>query len=189
VPLLVRALERGDHAWVLFLDADTLVRSHCPDFRGVAVPGRDVYLVPGHSGRVNSGVIMARRSVESLGFFRDIVADCENAVPAEDAAPYENGHLIKHARANPLVGLVERQWNNTADPGLDDYVRHFTGPMAVHGGVSRQARRRWQRAGAVRNRVRALWTPALPGGTLGARLDLLTAAAASRYDVFGGPRG
>jgi hypothetical protein len=189
VPLIVRALEHGRHAWVLFLDADALVRAHCPDFRRVAVPGRDVYLAPGHSGRVNSGVIMARRSAESLRFFRGIVADCESAVLAEDAAPYENGHVIKHARASRLVGLVERQWNNTADPGLDDYVRHFTGPMSVQCGVSHRARRRWQQAGALRNRVRALWTPRLPDGTLRARLDLLAAAAASRYHVFGGPRG
>ncbi len=188
VSLIIRALESGYYPWVLLLDADALVRPHCPDFRCVATPGRDVYMAHGHSGRVNSGVIMIRLSEKSLRFFREIVSDCEGMVPSEDAAPYENGHVIKHGKANPLVGLIERRWNNTADPNLDDYIRHFTGPMASQGRVDRKTRTRWQRAGAFRNKILALWTPALPEGSLRARLDLITEAAASRYEVFGGPR-
>ncbi len=188
VPLIVRALEGDYYRWVLFVDADAQVRSHCPDFRSVATPGRDVYMAHGHSGRVNSGVIIVRRSAESLQFFRDIISDCESAVSGEDAAPYENGHMIKHGKANPLVGLIERRWNNTVDPHLDDYIRHFTGPMAARGSVSRKTRTRWQRAGTLRNKVLALWTPALPEGPLRTRLDLLTEAAVTRYAVFGRPR-
>jgi hypothetical protein len=187
VPLMIRALEGGCYPWVLFLDADALVRSHCPDFRCVATAGRDVYMAHGHSGRVNSGVIIVRRSEESLRFFRAIVSDCESAVPPEDAAPYENGHVIKHGKADPLVGLVERRWNNTADPDLDDYIRHFTGPLAAQGAIARRTSRLWRRAGAVRNGVVARWTPALPQGSLRTRLDRMTDAAASRYAVFGGP--
>jgi hypothetical protein len=188
VPLIIRALEGGYYPWVLFLDTDAQIRSHCPDFRCVATPGRDVYLAHGHSGRVNSGVIMVRLSAKSLRFFREIVSDCESAVPGEDAAPYENGHMIKHGKANPLVGLIERRWNNTVDPNLDDYIRHFTGPMAAQGSVSPKTRTRWQRAGTLRNKVLALWTPALPEGSLRARLDFMTEAAVARYEVFGRPR-
>ena len=136
VPLIVRGLEGGYYPWVLFLDTDAQIRSHCPDFRCVATPGRDVYMAHGHTGRVNSGVIMVRLSAKSLRFFREIVSDCESTVPGEDAAPYENGHMIKHGKANPLVGLIERRWNNTVDPNLDGSVRHFTGPMAAQGSVS-----------------------------------------------------
>lgn len=186
ISLLIRALEGGYYSWVLWLDADAQVRSHCPDFRCVATPGRDVYMAHGHSGRVNSGVMMVRRSEKSLKFFRDILSNCESAVPDEDAAPYENGHVIKHGKANPLVGVIERRWNNTADPNLDDYIRHFTGPMAAQGRVDREARARWQRAGALRNKVLAVWRPALPEGSLRARLEFLTEAATSRYEVFRG---
>lgn len=185
VSLIIRALEGGAYRWVLFLDADALVRSHCPDFRRVATPGRDVYLAHGHSGRVNSGVIMVRHSDESLRFFREIVSDCEGPVAGEDAAPYENGHVIKHGKAHPLVGLVERRWNNTAEPDLDDYIRHFTGPMAAQRWIARTASRRWRRAATLRNHILALWTPALPEGSLRTRLELMTAAAAARYRVLG----
>jgi hypothetical protein len=186
VSLLIRALEGGCYPWILFLDADALVRSHCPDFRCVATAGRDVYMAHGRSGRVNSGVIMVRLSAESVRFFRDIVADCEGTVSPEDAAPYENGHVIKHAKASPLVGLIERRWNNTADPKLDDYIRHFTGPMTPQGAVARRTRGLLRRAGAARNRIVALWTPALAEGPLRVRLALMAAAAASRYQVFEG---
>jgi hypothetical protein len=184
VPLIIRALEGGCYAWVLFLDADARVRSEGPDFRRVATPGRHVYMAHGHSGRLNSGVIMVRRSEQGLQFFREILSDCEGPVPAEDAAPYENGHVIKHGKANPLVGVLERRWNNTADPNLDDYIRHFTGPMAAEAPVPRKTTKRWQRVGTFRNRVLAVWTPALPAGPLPARLDLMTEAVVSRYAVF-----
>jgi hypothetical protein len=187
VPLIIRALESGCYPWVLFVDGDAQVRPHCPDFRCVATPGHDVYMAHGHSGRVNSGVIMVRLSEKSLQFFREILSDCENAVPSEDAAPYENGHMIKHGKTNPLVGLIERRWNNTVDPNLHDYIRHFTGPMATHGSVSRRTRARWQRAGTLRNKVLTLWTPALPEGSLRTRLDFLTEAVVARYEIFDRP--
>jgi len=117
----------------------------------------------GHSGRLNSGVVMARQSDRSLAFFRAIIADCEGAVPSEDIAPYENGHVIKHGKADPVVGIIERRWNNTADPELDDPIRYFMGPMAIRIGGDRKARtRRYRRLGTLRNSVLGLWTGTLP---------------------------
>jgi hypothetical protein len=186
VPLIIRALEVGLYRWVLFLDADTRVRYDSPDFRCVATTDYDVYMAHGHSGRLNSGVIMVRSSERSLDFFRAVLSDCENTVPSEDAAPYENGHIIKHGKANPVVGLLERRWNNTAERTLVDYIRHFTGPMAAEGSVSLRSKARWQHAAALRNRISALWTRDLPGGSLRARLDCLTEVVIARYSVFGG---
>ncbi len=186
VPLLIRALEVAHYRWILFLDADTRIRCDCPDFRGVATTGHDVYMAHGHSGRLNSGVMMVRSSEKSLDFFRTVLSDCENAVPSEDAAPYENGHIIKHGKANPVVGILERRWNNTADRELDDYIRHFTGPMAVEGRITHKSRARWQRAAALRNKCAALWTHSLPGGSLRARLECLADAVIARYSFFGG---
>lgn len=187
IPLIVRTLESSPYGWVFFLDADTLVRRQCPDFRSVATPGRDIYMAHGHSGRVNSGVIAVRKSEQSLQFFRNVVADCENTVPREDVAPYENGHMIKHGKASPVVGLLERRWNNTAEMELDDYIRHFTGPMAAQSNVSSKARTRCQLAAKLRNKILSLWTPAIPGGSLPERLDFLTDATLARYRAFDRP--
>ena len=183
--LLARALEDRRYAWLLFLDADAEVRPGCPDFRAVAVPGRDVYMAHGHSGRLNSGVIAVRRSDASRAFLRRILADCDGPVAPEDAAPYENGHVIKHGKADPVVGLLDRRWNNTVEPALGDHVRHFTGPMRAHGRVDRATAARWRRAAAVRERLAAVWTPPPPDGPLRERLDRLADAVAARYAVFG----
>lgn len=194
VSLIIRVLELSRYCWVLFLDADTQVQHDCPDFRNVVSAGRDVFMAHGHSGRLNSGVILVRSSEKSLEFFRTVLSDCENAVSNEDAAPYENGHIIKHGKANPVVGLLDSRWNNTYQRERDDYIRHFTGPMAAEARISHKLRARWQRAAALRNKVAALWTQSLPGGSLRARLDYLTDAVVARYSIFGGyptksPRG
>lgn len=185
--LIVRALEGGSYDWILFVDADARLQSRCPDFRDVAVQGHDVFMAHGHSGRLNSGVIVVRRSDASLRFFRDVVADCDGTVSTPDVAPYENGHVIKHGKADPVVGRLERRWNNTADPDLDDYVRHFTGPMSVGSRVDRTTRVRWKSVAAIRNRLAGAWAPALPSAPLGERLAWLVEAVASRYAVFEAP--
>jgi hypothetical protein len=184
VALMVRVLEDRRYQWVLFVDADAMIRSSCPDFRAVAIPGPDIYLAQGHSGRVNSGVMVVRASDASLRFFRELLSDCENVVTGEDAAPYENGHVIKHSRGNPTVGLIERRWNNTVDPDLDDYIRHFTGPMAVEARLAPFSVRGWRCLWRLRNCAIGLWTPALKAGALHTRLQLMTEAVTSRCGAF-----
>lgn len=181
--LLIRVLDAAVYDWTLFVDADAELRPRCPDFRSVAVDGPDVYMAHGHSGRLNSGVIIVRRSDHSRRFLRAIVADCDGEVAAPDVAPYENGHVIKHGKADPVVGVLDRRWNNTSDVGLDDYIRHFTGPMAAQGGVDRATKERWRRVAAMRSRL-AVWTPGPPAGPLGQRLERLADAVVRRYPVF-----
>lgn len=183
--LLIRVLDAAASDWTLFVDADAELRPHCPDFRSVAAAGSDVYMAHGHSGRLNSGVIIVRRSDASRRFLRAIVADCDGEVAVPDAAPYENGHVIKHGKADPVVGLLDRRWNNTTDPDLDDYIRHFTGPMAARGGVDRATKERWRRVASMRSRL-AVWVPAPPAGPLGERLERLADAVVRRYPVFSG---
>ncbi len=184
--LILRALDAPGRGWVLFVDADAELRRRCPDVRSVAVAGRDIYMAHGHSGRFNSGVIIVRRSDDSRSFLRAIVSDCDGDVSAPDVAPYENGHVIKHGKSAPVVGRLERVWNNTSDPGLDDYVRHFTGPMAAHGTVDRATKARWKTVAAVRSRLASAWAGEPPRGPLGRRLELMADAVALRYPVFRG---
>lgn len=182
--LLARVLERGHYAWTLFVDADAEVRAPCPDFRRSLADDCDVGLAAGHSGRPNSGVIVVRRGERSLAFVRAVLADHDGAVAPADAAPYENGHVIKHAPAHATVGRLERRWNNTLDPNLDDWIRHYTGPMRTHAPAGRRAVAAWRRLATWRGRIAGDSAPARDLRSLGERLERMTAALAQRYPVF-----
>jgi hypothetical protein len=130
IPLLLRALDRG-YEWVVFLDADCEARDAAPRIESVAGPGKSVYMALGFSGRPNAGVLIGRRDDGTRTFLQSVVRTADQPVPPEDEAPYENGHVIHLAKGKPFVAVLDRRWNNNADPCLDDYIRHYSqgGPM------------------------------------------------------------
>jgi hypothetical protein len=130
IALVIRALERG-YDWVFFIDADAEVKPDTPPIQQLAESGKSVYLVPGWSGRINSGVLIARNTPEALAMFREILANAENPVPDEDSISWgENGHVIHYAKNQPFVKICDRKWNNNSDPAMVDYIRHYSnGPM------------------------------------------------------------
>lgn len=130
IPLMVRALRSGyDH--VAFIDADAEVRSTTPDFRDALPQEASVGMALGRSGRFNSGVMLARNGDSALAFFERVEASILEEVPDEARAnlKYENGNVIYVADQMGGVATLDPRWNNTADPSLDDYVRHYTGPL------------------------------------------------------------
>jgi hypothetical protein len=153
IALLRRALER--HQWVLWVDADAQVMPGCPDFRGVEEPGGLLYLAEGHTGRLNSGVIAARAHPDLLAWLDLLLDRADEPVPAQDAAPYENGHVIHYARDLPFLRRLERRWNNMVALEDGDHIRHFTGPLA--------RRRPSSRAAAAISRGAELVASARPG--------------------------
>ncbi len=130
IALVIRALRRG-YDWVFFIDADAEVKPDAPPIQQLAEPGKSVYLVPGWSGRVNSGVLIVRNAPEALAMFQTILDNAENPVPDEDSISWgENGHVIHYSKNQPFVKLCDRKWNNNSDPAMPDYVRHYSnGPM------------------------------------------------------------
>jgi hypothetical protein len=126
VPLMLEALARG-YEWVAFLDSDCEVRPHTPPVPTIYQPGRSVYLAVGKSGRFNAGVIIVRNTPESRAYLERVLAHAEQEVPAEDQAPYENGHVIHFARGNDAVGTLDRTWNNNVELVPSDFVQHFSG--------------------------------------------------------------
>jgi hypothetical protein len=130
ISLMVAALKHG-HPWVLFIDADAEVKPATPPIQTLDEPGKSVFLVPGWSGRVNSGVLIVKNTPESLALFERILANAEKPVPAEDSISWgENGHVIHFAKDQPFVKLCSRQWNNNSEPAMEDYIRHYSnGPM------------------------------------------------------------
>lgn len=129
IPVLLGALESG-YEWVGFIDADAEVRITAPDFRDVLKEDA-IGMANGRSGRVNSGVILVRNSAESRRFFRRVVDSIVEEIPDEARAnlKYENGNVIFVASELGGIEELDRRWNNTADAELDDYIRHYTGPL------------------------------------------------------------
>lgn len=130
IALMITGLERG-YDWVFFIDTDAEVKPHTPPIQSLAEPGKSVYLVPGWSGRVNSGVLIARNTADAAALFRRILENADRPVPEEDAISWgENGHVIHYAKHQPCVKICDRAWNNNAQPEMPDYIRHYSnGPM------------------------------------------------------------
>lgn len=130
IPLMLHALSTG-YDWVAFIDSDAVIRKTAPDFRTIETDGKSVYMVTGRSGRVNSGVMMCKRSDSSAQFYSDVMKSLGEDIPAEDRAhlKFENGNVIYCAKQSNTVQVIPPIWNNTTDPELDDHIRHFTGPL------------------------------------------------------------
>ena len=131
IPILLSALESGwDH--VAYIDADCEVSKDAPDFRTLFAPaGKSVLMANGRSGRLNSGVIMARSDEGSRDFLDAVLRSINEVIPAEDRAnlKYENGNVIAVAKQRDDVGLLAPEWNNSTDLDARDFIRHYTGPM------------------------------------------------------------
>jgi hypothetical protein len=168
LPLLRRAL--AEREWVMAIDVDCLVTDQAPAFPAVERDDRSLYMTKGHSGRFNSGVIIARHDLRVLGLLDDMIASSDAPLPKEDDAPWENGVVIHYTRGRSFVSELDRRWNNNIAPTDSDYVRHFTGPMRAHRVVTPLERV----AGAVLDRsVKRLIVPdgADPGGRSAALAD------------------
>lgn len=131
IPLIIEGLRRG-YEWVFFVDADCEIHPQAPKIESIEVPGKSLYLVHGNSGRVNAGVIIAKNTADTKAFFQQVLSAAEMDVPEEDKAPYENGHVIHYSKGCKYMYILDKRWNNTDDVTLNDYIRHYTGPMRQH---------------------------------------------------------
>jgi hypothetical protein len=130
IPLMMAALDAG-RPWVLFLDSDVEVKPHTPDILSLETDDKDLYLAKGFSGRVNSGVILARQSERLLSLFSTMYTKALDRVPEEDDVGWgENGHVIHYSKNYDGLEIIDQRWNNNFSPDLDDYFRHYSaGPM------------------------------------------------------------
>jgi hypothetical protein len=124
--LLRRVLDAG-YEWVGFIDSDCEMRAGTPPITDLQSNGKSIYAANGLSGRLNSGVIFVRATQQACALLDEILHAAEQPVPEEDAAPYENGHVIHYTKKSDALALLDKRWNNTDDPALADYIRHFCG--------------------------------------------------------------
>lgn len=129
--LTERALADG-YSRVAYLDADCEVRAGTPHFAEVLDKAeRPIMMAEGRSSRLNSGVIFARQDPRALLWLREVIGSATQPIPAADRANlrFENGNVIAVERRVQGVSVLPTEWNNTFDPDLDDYIRHYTGPL------------------------------------------------------------
>ena len=125
--LIYGALLKNDH--ILYLDTDVRVRPTCPPIDQAVSDTHPIGVVEGHSGRVNAGVIIARSNPESRAFFAKWLASLGKPIAARhDVGWGENGHLIRLVEEHNIKP-IDTRWNNTFASDLDDYMRHYTGPL------------------------------------------------------------
>lgn len=131
--LMIEALGNGYDA-VLFVDADAYIQAHTPKLNSVLLPDKHVYLAKSYSGRYNSGVILIKNHKKVGQLLNAIVTARHQPILAENDVGWgENGHIIEHTKGCEFVGTLNRSWNNTYDPDLNDYIRHFSfGPLRTN---------------------------------------------------------
>lgn len=128
ISLMVKALEAG-YAWVLWVDADCEIMPRCPRIQSLEKEGKSLYLAKGHSGRVNAGMMIVKNTLDTLCFYQLILENMEQKIPSKYRVLYENGHVIYYSLDKEYLDVIDQKWNNCIDPELNDYIRHYTGPM------------------------------------------------------------
>lgn len=130
IKLIQHALRAG-YDWVMFLDADTQVSQSTPSIQELNQTGKSIYMGEGFSGRINSGVIIIKNSLQARTLFTTIINRATDPIPTEDDVGWgENGHIIHYAKNCDFVAVLDSKWNNNHDKALDDYIRHYSrGPL------------------------------------------------------------
>ncbi|MFQ3189531.1 MAG: hypothetical protein ACI936_000656 [Paraglaciecola sp.] len=128
--LMIEALYSGYDA-VMFVDADAYIQTHTPKLSSVLLSNKYVYLAKSYTGRYNSGVILIKNHSKVRSWLNTIITARHHPVLAENDVGWgENGHIIEHTKHCQFVSTLNRSWNNTYDPELNDYIRHFSfGPL------------------------------------------------------------
>jgi hypothetical protein len=131
IALIIAALKKG-FDWVIFLDSDCEIRQHAPDIEKYiqTLPGsesKSVFVAPGYSGRINSGVIILKNTTDSLELFQIILCSAAKEVPRPDKAPFENGHVIHYMKSSNIVYMLDHCcWNNNSELNLKSYIQHYS---------------------------------------------------------------
>lgn len=128
--LLLEALEAG-YDKVFFIDSDAEIHKKTPSLNHFNDSKYCIYMAKGYSGRYNSGVIIIKNDPRSIKWLKKIISSYQKPIPDEDSVGWgENGHIIFHSKNVDFIKTLDTSWNNTFDPNLNDYIRHYNhGPF------------------------------------------------------------
>jgi hypothetical protein len=183
--LMIEALDNGYDA-VLFVDADAFIQTHTPKLSTVLLPDKYVYLAKSYSGRYNSGVMLIKNHKKVRQLLNTIITARHQPILAENDVGWgENGHIIEYTKHCQFVSTLNRSWNNTYDPDLNDYIRHFSfGPLRTNLwlNLSHKALARLTR---LFSKLHALTEISNQSYAPQDKLTKLTALVLQRYSEFG----
>lgn len=116
---------------VLFVDADAHINELAPAIETTIQPEKYIYLAKSYTGRFNSGVMFMLNHEVTITWLKTVLSSRMTAVSEQDSVGWgENGHIIKCSKNCTFIEVINRRWNNTYDPDLNDYIRHFCfGPL------------------------------------------------------------
>jgi hypothetical protein len=116
---------------VLFVDADAYINEVAPAIETTIQPEKYVYLAKSYTARYNSGVMFMLNHEVTISWLKTVLSSRMTTVSVQDSVGWgENGHIIKYSKNRTFIEVIDRRWNNTYDPDLDDYIRHFSfGPL------------------------------------------------------------
>lgn len=128
--LMLEALSTG-YDLVLFVDADAHINSLTPCLEEAIRPNKYLYMAKSYSNRFNSGVILIKNSPLIQAWLTSVINSRHEPIGKENDVGWgENGHIIQYAKGCHFLSTLNRRWNNTYDPNLKDYIRHFSfGPL------------------------------------------------------------
>jgi len=128
--IIQRALLAG-YQHVLFVDADAKIQPLAPNIISEVTAEHAIYLARGCSGKLNSGVILAKNCDESLQWLKRVLSLYSSALHCTRHAGWgENDAVIHCGEGFNGLGELDQCWNNTSNPNLVDYIRHFShGPL------------------------------------------------------------
>lgn len=128
--LMQHALCQGYQA-VMFIDADAFVHERAPNLENMLSNNAHIFMAKGYTDRFNSGVMVVKRGKCAEKWISDILADKNKPIEPHDSVGWgENGHIIKHAHNKSFIMEIDKRWNNTDQPAMDDYITHCNyGPL------------------------------------------------------------
>jgi hypothetical protein len=182
---LLRSALNAGYDSVMFIDADACVKFQAPAISSVLEKDKYLYLVKGYSGRFNSGVLLIKNHVKAREWIEQVLSRRHLTVEAKnDVCWGENGHIIQQTKDCLFVCTLDRRWNNTSDPNLEDYIRHYNhGPLRrsytlniIHKILSRITR--------VITKSTRCFENALSQPKKDDKLTVLTASVLSHYSCF-----
>ncbi|MGH1540591.1 MAG: hypothetical protein ACRBHB_09225 [Arenicella sp.] len=130
ISILLRLL-RNDTSSVVVLDADAMISERAPSFDKVLAATEHLSMARGVSGEYNSGVMVIKNTDQTRHFFKQLLLRQGIKLGPDDPVGWgENGHIIDMLKTMPLASELPLTWNNTFNPSLQDYIRHYSnGPM------------------------------------------------------------
>lgn len=130
ISILLRLLRNGTKS-VVVLDADTMISNRAPSFDNVLNATEHLSMARGVSGEHNSGVMVIKNTDQTRDFFKRLLLRQGVKLGPDDPVGWgENGHIIDMLKTIPLATDLPLTWNNTFNPSLHDYIRHYSnGPM------------------------------------------------------------